>query len=262
MKLRGVGSVFTLALIFLLTPYVGMAQAGLTDLEPGIQLYKNRDYQSAKTFLEAALKKRKRDPVAWHYLGLVFEALDDKSSAKKAHEKAAKLGEDLLVAQLKELTSSNRPEKLTAIFRIIDSAAASARSYVALSALWGVDSDEWANRVIALTDYADLLNPVADPSQKRLFFGKDVTTKARILSKDEPMYTDAARQNAIRGNVVLYLTLADDGAVRGVIPIKTLPFGLTEEAIRVARKIRFSPAQVSGRPVSLVVRIEYFFDIR
>ncbi len=262
MKRRGVRSVFTVALILLLTPYVGVAQADLTDLEPGIQLYKNREYQTAKTFFETAVKKRKRDPVAWHYLGLLLEAHNDKSGAKKAHEKAARLGEDLLVTQLKELTSSDRLEKLTAIFRIIDSAAASARTYVALAAPGGLNSDEWANRVSALTDYADLLNPVADRSQKKLFFGKDVTTKARILRKDEPMYTDAARQNAISGNVVLYLTFADDGTVRGIIPIKTLPFGLTEEAIRVARRIGFSPAQVNGRPVSLVARIEYFFDIR
>ncbi|MCA1566735.1 MAG: TonB family protein [Acidobacteria bacterium] len=88
-----------------------------------------------------------------------------------------------------------------------------------------------------------------------------VTTRAQILSKPEPLYTDEARNSGIRGTVHLRMVLSFDGRVRNIFVIKGLGGGLTEMAVNAARKIKFTPATKDGRPVSQFVTIEYNFHI-
>ena len=45
----------------------------------------------------------------------------------------------------------------------------------------------------------------------RIFTGKDVTTKARLLAKPEPQYTEDARKNQVTGTVVLKVVFASNG---------------------------------------------------
>jgi TonB family protein len=100
--------------------------------------------------------------------------------------------------------------------------------------------------------------PIDDPN--RVFSPREVTQKARILSKPEPQYTIEARQNDVSGTVILKVVLGADGVVRNIRAISGLPYGLTERAIAAARQIRFSPAMKDGRPVSQSITIEYNFN--
>ena len=90
---------------------------------------------------------------------------------------------------------------------------------------------------------------------------KQVTTKAVILSKPEPGYTEEARKNNVVGTVVLRAVLASNGMVTNIVPLKQLPYGLTEKAIAAARQIKFRPATKDGQPVSQYIQIEYNFNI-
>src|SRR6185369_5189307 len=65
----------------------------------------------------------------------------------------------------------------------------------------------------------------------KIFTGKDVTTKARLISKPEPQYTEDARKNQITGTVVLKVVFASNGSVQNIRTVSGLPFGLTERAI-------------------------------
>jgi TonB family protein len=94
----------------------------------------------------------------------------------------------------------------------------------------------------------------------RGFSVREVTQKARIISKPEPAYTTEARQNNVSGTVVLKVVFGADGVVRNIRAVSGLPFGLTERAIAAARQLRFSPAMKDGRPVSQSVVIEYNFN--
>jgi|SRR5687767_20832 len=94
-----------------------------------------------------------------------------------------------------------------------------------------------------------------------VFSGRDVTTKARVLKKPEPQYTEEARSNGVNGTVVLRAVFAADGTVKHFLVISGLPDGLTEEAIRAARKIKFTPAAIDGRPVSMFIQLEYNFNL-
>ncbi|HYP00333.1 MAG TPA: energy transducer TonB [Pyrinomonadaceae bacterium] len=95
----------------------------------------------------------------------------------------------------------------------------------------------------------------------RPFNPREVTRKANITSKPEPLYTEEARRNQVTGTVRLRLVLSASGQVTGITPLTKLPDGLTEKAIEAARKISFTPAEKDGRKVSQYVTIEYNFHI-
>jgi TonB family protein len=95
----------------------------------------------------------------------------------------------------------------------------------------------------------------------KIFSGRDVTSKARVLSKPEPQYTEEARKNQITGTVVLRAVFSSGGQVTQIRAISGLPNGLTERAIAAARQIRFVPATKDGRPVSMWMQLEYNFNL-
>lgn len=92
------------------------------------------------------------------------------------------------------------------------------------------------------------------------FTAKELTQKARIRSKAEPVYSESARKFMVNGTVRLRLILMASGQVGGITPISRLPHGLTQKAIEAAKKIAFDPAIKDGRPVSQYVTIEYNFN--
>lgn len=98
-----------------------------------------------------------------------------------------------------------------------------------------------------------------DPN--KIYSGKDVSSKARVLSKPEPQYTEEARKNQVTGTVVLRAIFTSGGQVSNIRAVSGLPFGLTERAIAAARQIRFTPATKDGRPVSMYIQLEYNFNL-
>ena len=103
--------------------------------------------------------------------------------------------------------------------------------------------------------------PYGDPNYNRIFGPREVTLKARILSKPAPQYTESARRYGVSGVVALKATLARTGEVTDIQVNKKLPHGLTRRAIAAARQIRFSPAIKDGHPVSQYILIEYNFHL-
>ncbi len=95
----------------------------------------------------------------------------------------------------------------------------------------------------------------------RIFTGKDVTTKARLISKPEPQYTEDARKNQITGTVVLKVVFGSNGGVSNIRTVSGLPYGLTERAIAAARQIKFEPATKDGHKVSMWMQLEYNFNL-
>ena len=95
----------------------------------------------------------------------------------------------------------------------------------------------------------------------RIFTGRDVTTKARLISKPEPQYTEDARKNQITGTVVLKVVFASNGSVTNIRTVSGLPHGLTERAIAAARQIKFVPATKDGHQVSMWMQLEYNFNL-
>jgi len=96
--------------------------------------------------------------------------------------------------------------------------------------------------------------------------GKEVfvatgSLRPTILYKERARYTEEARQNRIQGAVVLSLIFGADGRIYDVRVVRSLPSGLTEEAIAASQKIRFNPAVRDGRPVNVRMQLEYNFTL-
>jgi len=98
-----------------------------------------------------------------------------------------------------------------------------------------------------------------DPN--KVYSSKDVTSKARVLEKPEPAYTEAARKNQVMGTVVLRAVFNASGQVTNISAISRLPDGLTEKAIAAAHQIRFVPATKDGRTVSQWIELQYNFNL-
>jgi hypothetical protein len=55
--------------------------------------------------------------------------------------------------------------------------------------------------------------------------------------------------------------LGADGKMKYILPLVALPHGLTEEAIKAAKRIEFIPAMRNGQPVPYAIQIEYNFNL-
>ena len=88
-----------------------------------------------------------------------------------------------------------------------------------------------------------------------------MTTRARVLSKPEPQYSEEARKSGITGTVILSVVFSRTGQVTNIRALQTLCCGLTEKAIAAARSIRFVPAMRNGQVVSTYMQLEYNFNL-
>jgi TonB family protein len=230
-----------------------------SDRAQGIELYRKGEIESAIKLLQGAVKRNKDDLSAWHYLGLAFNQQGKAKEARKAHEQAARLGDRLIMSQIGSLKPSEPFIFSLSTKTQLGEAADSAAKYLETGNLSGSKAEDWRERAEYLRDFYELADTENGP--RALFTAKEVQTKARILSRPEPQYTEEARQHEVYGTVVLRAILTPDGRVRAIFPIHTLPRGLTANAIRAARQIRFDPATIDGKPVSMFIQIEYNFNL-
>jgi TonB family protein len=159
--------------------------------------------------------------------------------------------------KLKQAAPEISPEERAAVANLLKEATASLEKYLALYPA-SPGAARLREEAETLRIHSGSLNGGGEP----LIYALDsVTTKAQIISKPEPLYTEQARRGGISGTVRLRMVLSFDGKVRHILVLRGLEGGLTEMAVEAARKIKFTPATRDGRPVSQVVTIEYNFHI-
>jgi TonB family protein len=95
----------------------------------------------------------------------------------------------------------------------------------------------------------------------RVFSSREVTQKARLLSRPEPTYTESARKYGVQGTVVIRAVISNKGQIVNAKAIKGLPHGLTATALDAAKLIRCLPALKDGREVAQFIQIEYNFNL-
>ena len=84
----------------------------------------------------------------------------------------------------------------------------------------------------------------------------------RLLREVKADYTDEARRQGVKGQVVLELIVRRDGSVSDVKVLRRLGAGLDERAIQAVRQWRFAPATRHGTPVDVVVEVAVEFNLR
>jgi TonB family protein len=82
-----------------------------------------------------------------------------------------------------------------------------------------------------------------------------------ILYREKAQYTQGAKDNNVEGKVILSVVFGVNGKLGDINVVQGAPFGLTENAIAAAKKIRFDPAVKDGRPVSVRGALEFTFGL-
>lgn len=106
-----------------------------------------------------------------------------------------------------------------------------------------------------------LSSPNDITGEEKIFRTSEVSSRARVISKPEPSYTESARKFSITGTVVVRAIFSRNGEVTNLRIIRKLPHGLTQQAANAARAIRFTPAVKDGQSVSMWIQLEYNFNL-
>ena len=101
---------------------------------------------------------------------------------------------------------------------------------------------------------------VPEPAERRVL--STGVTPPTVLSRIEPVYSEAARKAKLEGTVELSAVIRKDGSVEAVKVLRGLGLGLDESAIRALKSWQFRPGMKDGRPVDLRVNIEVTFSLR
>jgi hypothetical protein len=83
----------------------------------------------------------------------------------------------------------------------------------------------------------------------------------KILIKPRPVLSDEQREMnfCAQGVVRLRIEFLANGEIGTVTPLNSLPYGLTENAVEAAKKIRFKPETRNNQPINKFKVIEYSF---
>ncbi|HEV7642344.1 MAG TPA: energy transducer TonB [Pyrinomonadaceae bacterium] len=217
----------------------------------GVRLFEEGKYDAA---VQALKKRAGDDAMAAYYLGLSYEKLGQTSEAVGAYKKSFDNGMYLISIDLiKKYRSAPQIKEDILLGKNVPRDEKVKAAYDSLSRLAEIDPDkiknaeEWENKRLVLEPFMG--NPVDDSSP----------TPLKILSKPFPTYTQEARQNQISGDVRLLIFFLANGKIGPVYPTRELPYGLTENSIDVARRIKFVPATRNGQPITVARIINYNF---
>jgi outer membrane biosynthesis protein TonB len=94
---------------------------------------------------------------------------------------------------------------------------------------------------------------------ERVYSKAEVDTPAQIIAKPEPIFTAEGVRTS--GTVRLEAVCRPNGEVTDIRVVEGLPDGLTWAAIKAARGIIFTPAYKDGKPVPMLVRLSYNFNV-
>jgi TonB family protein len=244
-----------------LKPTAAVAHAGLAYSF----LNRNKSLDAVRE-AEAALSSDPNLSDAHYIIGVVRLRTGAMAEALREAEAAVKLDRNFGAAYLLEsqaLIGSfgenappvSGPEGREATRSRYARAATALENYLRLNSQ-AEEKQTWLEQLETLRFYG-APHTSADPEE--IVTSKLATTKAHVLRKPEPQYTNDARAAGVIGTVVLRAVFAADGTVQHILVVKSLPYGLTENAIKAARQIKFTPASVEGRAVSMFIQLEYNF---
>lgn len=88
-------------------------------------------------------------------------------------------------------------------------------------------------------------------------------TNPIVLYNPAPRYTDDAIKSKVQGTVLLQVVIRKDGSVDNFKVLRSLGYGLDENAIReIATNWKFRPGTYNGQSVDVLATIEVTFTLR
>jgi TonB family protein len=83
-----------------------------------------------------------------------------------------------------------------------------------------------------------------------------------VIKSVDPLYSEEARKARYQGTVVLEAIVRTDGTCDVVRIVRSLGFGLDEQAVAAIKQYKFKPALRNGVPVPVSINFEINFNLR
>jgi tetratricopeptide (TPR) repeat protein len=258
--------------------YLSLVQHRLGNIEEAVRAFEKAqnvlpDFQSgeateawdahARRAAEETLAVTPDDAEAHYVLGMVKLRLDKHSEARAEVLMALKASPDFILALLLQSAvffspqETDSPDSGLACFSNFKASAEALETAIRKLPA-NFDPAAYLRRLETLRFYANL---AGQPEVGRTIFCASKELKPIFLYKEKAKYTEEARSRRIRGFVGIMALLSSDGSLQHLMPVRLLDGGLTETAISATRKVKFKPAVKDGRPVSVVMLLEYTFQI-
>jgi len=77
------------------------------------------------------------------------------------------------------------------------------------------------------------------------------------LNGFDVIFPDSARKNGVQGTLKATLMLGENGKVRDIKIVQSLPFGVEEAVIKGLQNLYFQPARLNGQAVAVGMKFEY-----
>ena len=98
-------------------------------------------------------------------------------------------------------------------------------------------------------------------TKQRVFSLDDIpTTPVRYKSKVQPVYPKTASLANISGDVIIQLTVDENGMPIDIKPMTNLGYGLEACVIKAIQKTTFYPAKYGNKPVAKRIEVTYSFS--
>src|SRR6266478_7725236 len=95
--------------------------------------------------------------------------------------------------------------------------------------------------VVMTSSHAQLVpQGASDKCPEKIYGGKDVERRARIIDFKSLTIPNEATAHDVHGTVIINAVLCHNGRVTDITVVQGLPFGVTENAIRLVRNTQFS----------------------
>jgi tetratricopeptide (TPR) repeat protein len=253
MKLRKL----VLAVIFIISCFsIGFAQ---TDREKGIELFNKGDFQDAIDVLNQVVKSNENDVIAIYNLGLAYEKLNKPTEAINYYQRAinqcSKIIGDKIEQTITGIVSEDDPfmkNSLAKYLKDFESGFLSLKRFREISSN-DANSDVWQRKITLVESFA----PNSDMA--KTFVNDGPTKQLKLIKNPIPQYTPLAQKNRFRGIIGLRVLFLANGKIGVALPVNRLPFGLTQTSIDAAYKIKFDPAKVGEKAISVWAIVNYGF---
>ena len=87
-------------------------------------------------------------------------------------------------------------------------------------------------------------------------------TPPKVITRVEPKYPEAAREEGQEGTVLVSGVVETDGLLSNARVVKTLGEDFSKSALEALSQWKFEPGQKAGEPVAVYVQIEMTFRLR
>lgn len=122
-------------------------------------------------------------------------------------------------------------------------------------------TESWQDQLVALRLERQRYGKTDLQGLEQIFTTSTVHVKAKIIQKPPPEYPAAERDSGVSGTVRLRAVFTSTGRVTAILLLNNPSQALSRAAIEAARRIKFKPATVNGKPVSQYIILEYNFSI-